>query len=120
MFRLNNKIVQVNFNDKTEILLNSEQRLVTYLSKSGEKTTMPLDRALESTNTEMTRRLKYTKDILSHMLQSSVKSGAGGAASQRASKIAAVSRRSENIAPPMSAATELRRAAPERVVDSRC
>lgn len=29
---------------------------------------MPLNLALESNNAEMTKRLKYTKDILTHML----------------------------------------------------
>lgn len=30
--------------------------------------TLPLNQALESNNAEMTKRLKYTKDILTHML----------------------------------------------------
>lgn len=68
MFRLSNKIVQVNFQDHTEILLNSENRLVTYVNKKGERQTLPLNLALESNNAEMTKRLKYTKDILTHML----------------------------------------------------
>jgi len=68
MFRLSNKIVQVNFQDHTEILLNSESRMVTYVNKKGERSTLPLNQALESNNAEMTKRLKYTKDILTHML----------------------------------------------------
>ena len=68
MFRLSNKIVQVNFQDHTEILLNSENRLVTYVNKRGERSIMPLAQALDSNNQEMTKRLKYTKDILTHML----------------------------------------------------
>ncbi len=42
MFRLSNKIVQVNFQDHTEILLNSDNRLVTYVNKKGERSIMPL------------------------------------------------------------------------------
>lgn len=61
MFRLSNKIVQVNFQDHTEILLNSENRYVTYVNKKGERSTMPLNQALDSNNAEMTKRLKYTK-----------------------------------------------------------
>ena len=68
MFRLSNKIVQVNFQDKTEIILSSETRVVTYVNKKGERSTYPLTSALESSNLEMTKRLKYTKDILTHML----------------------------------------------------
>lgn len=68
MFRLSNKIVQVNFQDHTEIILSSETRMVTYVNKKGERNTYPLSNALESTNQEMTKRLKYTKEILSNML----------------------------------------------------
>ncbi len=49
-------------------MLNSENRLVTYVNKKGERMTLPLNMALESNNAEMTKRLKYTKDILTHML----------------------------------------------------
>jgi hypothetical protein len=79
MFRLSNKIVQVNFQDHTEIILCSENRLVTYVNKKGERTTYRLSSALESTNMEMTKRLKYTKDILTHMLNSQGNVGGSGA-----------------------------------------
>jgi polo-like kinase 1 len=36
MFRLSNKIVQVNFQDHTEIILSSESKVVTYVNKKGE------------------------------------------------------------------------------------
>lgn len=75
MFRLSNKIVQVNFQDHTEIILSSETRVVTYVNKKGERTTYPLATAQESTNHEMTKRLKYTKDILTHMLNTPNKPG---------------------------------------------
>ena len=68
MFRLSNKIVQVCFQDHTEIILSSESRVVTYVNKKSERSTYPLASALESNNYEMTKRLKYTKDILTHML----------------------------------------------------
>mmetsp|Transcript_2278 Transcript_2278/g.3626 ORF Transcript_2278/g.3626 Transcript_2278/m.3626 type:complete len:564 (-) Transcript_2278:38-1729(-) len=68
LFRLSNKVVQVNFQDHTEIILSSETRMVTYVNKKGERSTFPLANALESSNVEMTKRLKYTKDILTHML----------------------------------------------------
>ena len=68
MFRLSSKVVQVIFQDRTEIILSSEKRTVTYVNKKGERSAHPLTTALESTNQEMTKRLKYTKDILTHML----------------------------------------------------
>jgi polo-like kinase 1 len=77
MFRLSNKIVQVYFTDHTEIHLNSESRLVTYVNKRGERSVMPLNQALDSNNMEMTKRLKYTKDILTHMLNNVQTVGGG-------------------------------------------
>ena len=68
MFRLSNKVVQVIFQDQTEIILSSELRVVTYVNKKHERLQFPLSTALESSNQEMTKRLKYTKDILTHML----------------------------------------------------
>lgn len=86
MFRLSNKIVQVNFQDHTEILLNSENRLVTYVNKKGERSTLPLNQALESQNAEMTKRLKYTKDILTHMLNNNNKPMTTGSTASRRSE----------------------------------
>jgi polo-like kinase 1 len=73
-FRLSNKVLQVNFLDHTEIILSSESRLVTYANKRGERTTQPLRTAMESSDAEMSKRLKYATDILTHMLSS----GTGG------------------------------------------
>ena len=68
LFRLSNKIVQVSFLDQTEIILSSETKIVTYMDKKGQLSTYPLNTALDSSNLEMTKRLKYTKQILMHML----------------------------------------------------
>ena len=77
LFRLSNKIVQVSFLDQTEIILSSETKIVTYMDKKGQLSTYPLNTALDSNNNEMTKRLKYTKQILMHMLTSR-SHGSGG------------------------------------------
>ena len=64
MFRLSNKIVQVNFQDHTEIILSSETKMVTYVNKKGQWKTYRLSQAIDSGDEEMSKRLKYTKDIL--------------------------------------------------------
>ena len=46
--------------------------MVTYVNKKGDRLTYPLSTAMESSNMEMAKRLKYTKDILTHMLQNNV------------------------------------------------
>ena len=68
VFKLSNKLVQVCFQDKTEIILSGETKAVTYSNKKGEKMNYPLSNALEISNYEMVKRLKYTKDILIHMV----------------------------------------------------
>jgi polo-like kinase 1 len=50
-------------------MLSSETKVVTYVNKKGERSNYPLSTAMESSNLEMVKRLKYTKDILTHMLQ---------------------------------------------------
>ncbi len=69
MFRLSNKVVQVYFKDKTEILLDSTTKRITYTNKEGKRKTYPLSAALESKNEEMNKRMQYTKNILTHLLQ---------------------------------------------------
>ena len=68
MFRLSNKVVQVNFQDQTEIMLSSETKVVTYVNKKGERSNYPLSTAMESSNLEMVKRLKYTKEILHQLI----------------------------------------------------
>ena len=75
LFRLSNKIVQVCFLDQTEIILSSETRVVTYVDKKGERLTFPLSSALDSNNNEMTKRLRYTKDILTYLLNKNSQNG---------------------------------------------
>lgn len=67
MFRLSNKMVQVDFTDKTQILLNPVSQIVTYKDKHGDMSHHPLVNALESDFPEMVKRLKYTKEILIHL-----------------------------------------------------
>ena len=82
MFRLSNKVVQVNFQDHTEIMLSAETKVVTYVNKKGERSTYPLNSAMESANLEMVKRLKYTKDILTHMLNTNNNPAGGGTSSK--------------------------------------
>lgn len=51
-------------------MLSSETKIVTYVNKKGERSNYALSSAMESANLEMVKRLKYTKDILTHMLNS--------------------------------------------------
>lgn len=68
IFRLSNKVVQVGFLDRSELLLCSESKIVTYIDKKGHGSTHPLSSAMETQNREMAKRLRYTKEILTSML----------------------------------------------------
>ena len=67
MFRLSNKIVQVDFTDKTEIILSTLHKMVTYVNKKGERNHYEFKSAFDNNNTEMAKRLKYTKEILTYI-----------------------------------------------------
>ena len=68
LFRFANKNVQVSFQDKTEVIVSNEARMMTYVNKKFERITMPMNQALESHDPEMAKRVKYTRDILNYMM----------------------------------------------------
>lgn len=67
-FQLCNKIVQVIFFDRTELVLSSKAHMVTYVDKRGQRSTYPLSGALDVPCPEISRRIRYTKDILTNFL----------------------------------------------------
>ena len=68
IFRMSNKVVQVCFLDKSELILCSESKIVTYVDRAGISSVYPLSTAMETQNREMAKRLRYTKEILTSML----------------------------------------------------
>ena len=68
IFRFSNKIIQVCFKDKTQIIIHPINKNINYTNKKGEIITYPINQALNSSNHEMNKRVKYTKEILAHML----------------------------------------------------
>jgi serine/threonine protein kinase len=69
LFRLSNRTIQVVFNDHTELILSSEQRLVTYTNKQKIRHTYPLDHAFDEPRPGLAKRMQYTKDILFRLLR---------------------------------------------------
>ena len=61
LFRLSNKVVQVIFEDKSELIMSSISKKVSYMNKSGERSHYLLSNALESGNSEMIKRLNYSR-----------------------------------------------------------
>lgn len=65
VFRLSNRIVQVAFNDQSEIILSSEAKLITYTSRHGDKNTYTLSHVMSNySDPGLAKRLKYAKDVL--------------------------------------------------------
>ena len=67
LFRLSNRIVQVDFTDKTRIILSPSNQIICYKKKKGEVSTHNLETAMEADYPEMVKRLKYAKEILSYL-----------------------------------------------------
>lgn len=61
-------VSQVIFFDKTEVVLSSKTHTVTYIDKRGQRSAYPLQSVMEISNTELAKRLRYTKDILVNLL----------------------------------------------------
>lgn len=68
LFRLSNKTVQVVFFDQSEILLSSEARVVSFVNKDGQRSSHTLDSVFRNGRTDIAKRLKYTKDIMSRLI----------------------------------------------------
>ena len=73
IFRFSNKAIQVCFKDRTEIFLHTINENIIYTNKNGEKITYPLNKALNSSNFEMNKRVKYTKQVLTYMINENKK-----------------------------------------------
>lgn len=69
IFRLSNRLVQVNFLDKSELIIHCDSKSVSFSNRKGESLQMSLSKALQVNNPEILRRLKYTRDAISHMIK---------------------------------------------------
>ena len=67
-FRLSDQTVQIVFYDHTEILLTPDERHVTYVDKHKNRSTYFLTDELVGCNSEIAKRLKYTKEILQQLV----------------------------------------------------
>ncbi|GAX25830.1 polo-like kinase 1 [Fistulifera solaris] len=68
LFRLSDQTIQVVFYDQTEVLLTPDTRFVTYVDKNRVRATYCLTDDLVGTSSEIEKRLKYTRDIVSQLL----------------------------------------------------
>jgi polo-like kinase 1 len=64
LFRLSNKTVHVVFFDRSEVMLSSEDRVITYVNKQGSRQEFMLEDVMANGPLEVNKRLRYTKDIM--------------------------------------------------------
>lgn len=67
VFRLSNKIIQANFYDNTELIINPETHEVSYIDRKGERIICPSCAAMKSQNAEIIKKLQHTKHILQQL-----------------------------------------------------
>jgi len=67
LFQMSNRLVQVAFFDKSELVISSRAGLVVFIDKRGEKTTYPLEAASTVVDPDFTKRMNYAKEVLRHM-----------------------------------------------------
>ena len=70
LFRFSNKILQVYFKDKTEMILSFEKGIAVYVDKMGENSTFSLETISEDSNQEISKKLKYIKKKITYILES--------------------------------------------------
>lgn len=69
LFRLSDQTIQVVFFDQSELLLTPDDRYITYVDKSRKRLTYHFTDDLIGASSELETRLKYTKEILSSLIQ---------------------------------------------------
>jgi len=67
-FRLSDQTVQIVFYDHTEVLLTPDERYVTFVDRTKARNTYFLTDELVGCNSEISKRLKYTKEILQQLV----------------------------------------------------
>jgi len=68
LFRLSNKVIQVVFQDSSELILSSGQGDVTFITSRKEVWNSPLYQDLEKEDPSLFKRLNYAKEILVGMI----------------------------------------------------
>mmetsp|Transcript_19782 Transcript_19782/g.30865 ORF Transcript_19782/g.30865 Transcript_19782/m.30865 type:complete len:749 (-) Transcript_19782:495-2741(-) len=68
LFRLSNDTVQVQFNDETQVLISSEGNLVTFVDKDKNRTLHSISDIANNQQADVSKRLKYAKEILSQLI----------------------------------------------------
>ena len=72
LLRLSNSTVQVIFTDNSEIQLSSEAQHLNFIDKRGEKSCLALAEITQANRPDVSKRLKFTKDMLKSMIEGTI------------------------------------------------
>ena len=68
VIKLSNKLIQVSFKDKIDIIMNGEKKQVIYSNPKKEIEIYSLVSAIESVDSELISHLKRAKELLNEMM----------------------------------------------------
>jgi len=66
-FRMNNRVLQVVFQDESILIMNSDSKKVLFINSKGEKQVSSIEAASSGVNKDLAKRLKYTEEVLNHI-----------------------------------------------------
>lgn len=69
LFRLTNRVVQINFFDHTKLILSKDAQVITFINRERQLVTLSLADILSKQENEIISRLKYARDILETLTQ---------------------------------------------------
>lgn len=69
LFRLSNKLIQVCFVDKTELIMSTESSDFYFRNKNGDELLESIQSIMNSENSELIKRIKYSKNLLIHFVK---------------------------------------------------
>ena len=75
LFRFSTKVIQVIFRDRSEVLLSSDTSLLIYINREGERRSYQLAEAQAESGEELSKRVKYTLEMLRCLLQKRKQTG---------------------------------------------
>jgi len=69
LFRLSNKLIQIFFNDGTEIIFSTETSDFVYKSKKGEETQESIQNAMNGDENDIIKKIKIAKNLLIYFVK---------------------------------------------------
>jgi len=72
LFRLSNKLIQIFFSDKSELILSTKglMNMAFYKSKTNEEVSDLIENIMNSENEDLIKKIRYAKNLLINFIKS--------------------------------------------------